>query len=79
MPDEIPEVIWNKDKTAGILNLITELNMLLSKSEALRMIKNGGIRLNQKKVEDPSFIVTIRDGLVLQAGKRKFVRLKLER
>ncbi|ASN06968.1 tyrosine--tRNA ligase [Virgibacillus necropolis] len=77
MPDEIPEVTWEKEATIGIVDLITDLGLLPSKSEARRMIKNGGIRLNQKKVEDPNFSVTIHNGLVLQVGKRKFVRVKM--
>ncbi|WP_404451372.1 tyrosine--tRNA ligase [Virgibacillus necropolis] len=77
MPDEIPEVLWEKEVTIGILDLIADLNLLPSKSEARRMIKNGGIRLNQEKVEDPNFKVEIKDNLVLQVGKRKFIRLKI--
>ncbi|MFZ3577790.1 tyrosine--tRNA ligase [Virgibacillus sp. DJP39] len=79
MPDEIPEVVWEKEATIGILDLISELNLLPSKSEVRRMIKNGGIRLNQKKVDDPNLQVTIQNNLVLQVGKRKFVRLKLSK
>ena len=77
MPNEIPEVIWEKETTIGILDLINDLDLLPSKSEARRMIKNGGIHLNQEKVEDPSHVVTIQNDLVLQVGKRKFVRFKL--
>lgn len=77
MPNEIPEVIWEKETTIGILDLINDLDLLPSKSEARRMIKNGGIRLNQEKVEGPSHMVTIQNDLVLQVGKRKFVRFKL--
>lgn len=78
MPDEIPEIMWKQDTTIGILDLVTDLDLLPSKSEARRMIKNGGIRLNQEKVADVNLVVTIKDGLVLQVGKRKFVRFKLE-
>lgn len=77
MPDEIPEVVWEKDLQRGILDLVVELKMLPSKSETRRMIKNGGIRLNQEKVEDPNHIVEIHNNLVLQVGKRKFVKLKI--
>ncbi|WP_430788306.1 tyrosine--tRNA ligase [Virgibacillus flavescens] len=77
MPDEIQEVVWVKDLQVGILDLVAELNMLPSKSETRRMIKNGGIRLNQEKVEDPNHIVEIHNDLVLQVGKRKFVKLKI--
>lgn len=41
------------------------------------MIAGGGIRLNGEKVSDAKLLVKITDGLVLQAGKRKFVKLRL--
>lgn len=78
MPDEITEVIWEKELTIGILDLIIDLNLLPSKGEARRMIKNSGIRLNREKVENPNLMVTIENNLVLQVGKRKFVRMKLK-
>ncbi len=77
IPSDMPEVVWDKEDKIGIVDLVKDLELLPSKSEVRRMIKNGGIRINQEKVMDPAFTVSVSDGLVLQVGKRKFIKLKL--
>ncbi|UOQ45945.1 tyrosine--tRNA ligase [Halobacillus salinarum] len=75
MPADIPEVVWTKSKSIAIVELVKELNLLPSKSEVRKMIQNGGIRINQNKISDPHMVITIEEGMILQVGKRKFVKL----
>ncbi|QOR65939.1 tyrosine--tRNA ligase [Cytobacillus suaedae] len=75
LPEDIPVVEWKGDPEVGILDLLVELKLQSSKSEARRMIQNGGVRLNEEKISDVNLQVAIKDGLVLQVGKRKFVKL----
>jgi tyrosyl-tRNA synthetase len=77
MPDEIPEAEWKGEGEVLITDLLAGLGLLSSKTEARKMIAGGGIRLNGQKVGDVQMLVKITDGLVLQAGKRKFVKLRL--
>jgi len=76
LPETIPAIVWEGLLQQEIVNLLVELKLQSSKSEARRMIKNGGIRLNGEKVTDDKLLVTIEDGLIVQVGKRKFVELK---
>jgi tyrosyl-tRNA synthetase len=76
LPDEIPVVEWAGKPEASIIDLLVELQLVSSKSEARRMIENRGVQINGNKVEDFQLHVTITDGLILQVGKRKFVKLK---
>ncbi|WP_258871332.1 tyrosine--tRNA ligase [Halobacillus trueperi] len=76
MPDEIPEVMWKGEEELLIVDLVKELGLLPSKSEGRRMIKNGGVRIDQEKVTDVNQTVQVTDGVVVQVGKRKFVRLR---
>jgi tyrosyl-tRNA synthetase len=41
------------------------------------MIQNGGIKIDSVKVIDVDLKVKVIDGLVVQVGKRKFVRLEI--
>lgn len=77
MPDEIPEAEWKGEGEVLITDLLAGLGLLSSKTEARKMIAGGGIRLNGQKVGDVQMLVKITNGLVLQAGKRKFVKLRL--
>ncbi|QAS54335.1 tyrosine--tRNA ligase [Halobacillus litoralis] len=78
MPGELPEVWWEKQKEVLVIDLVKDLGLLPSKGEVRRMIKNGGIRIDQEKIDDPSLIVSVVDGLVIQVGKRKFVKLRIQ-
>jgi tyrosyl-tRNA synthetase len=55
-----------------------ELKLLESKSAARKMIQNGGVRLNQTKVNDITLNVELEDGLIIQIGKRKIHRISLK-
>ena len=76
LPDDIPEEEWKGEEKISIVNLLVDLKMQNSKSEARRMIKNGGIKLNSEKVLDEQIEVEIVDGMVVQVGKRKFKKLR---
>ncbi|TKD72523.1 tyrosine--tRNA ligase [Pseudalkalibacillus hwajinpoensis] len=77
IPTDIDEVNWDGARNITVPNLVTTLGMMPSTSEARRMMKNGGIKLNQVKVTDIHKEIKIEDGLVVQVGKRKFKKLKL--
>jgi tyrosyl-tRNA synthetase len=75
LPTDIPEVDWTGESPIWIVDLLVELKMQSSKGEARRMIQNGGVKINEEKVEDVQLQVEVEDGLVLQVGKRKFMKL----
>jgi len=76
LPNEIPEVKWKGADTVSIVDLLVDLQLFKSKGEARRMIDNSGIKINGKKVEDIKLEVDVTDGLIIQVGKRKIVKLK---
>ncbi|MBN3555597.1 tyrosine--tRNA ligase [Fictibacillus nanhaiensis] len=76
MPDEIPVMEWSGAEEVSVIDLIVELKMLTSKSEARRMIANRGVKIYGEKVEDANLRVIVKDGLIVQVGKRKFVKIK---
>ncbi|MCS6834640.1 MAG: tyrosine--tRNA ligase [Anaerolineae bacterium] len=74
IPQDIPEEVMNEDKK--ILDILRDLKMVASGSEAKQLMKGGGVRLNGQVINDPQMVIT-RSSLpqVLQVGKRKYVRL----
>jgi tyrosyl-tRNA synthetase len=74
IPDDIPEESLAADER--ITDILRRLNMVASGAEARRLIQQNGVRLNEQPVTDVNALVTL-DMLpvVLQVGKRKFVRL----
>jgi tyrosyl-tRNA synthetase len=74
VPDDIPEEILAE--TERITNILRRLNMVSSGKEAKNLMKQNGIKMDGEAVTDPMTEVTP-DMLpvVLQVGKRKFVRV----
>jgi tyrosyl-tRNA synthetase len=61
----------------AIMKVLKESQLVSSTSEALRMIEQGGVRMNGEKVTDKNLAVKRGDTVVLQVGKRKFARVTL--
>ena len=61
------------------LKLIVACGFAKSNSEARRLIAEKGIRLNGEVIEDFNGTIAVKTGDVLQRGKRKFVRLQVEK
>lgn len=78
LPDEIPVIDWNGKMETTIIDMLVDLKLLNSKSEARRMIENRGVRINGNKVEDTNLQLSMTDGLIVQVGKRKFVKIKIQ-
>jgi tyrosyl-tRNA synthetase len=74
MPDDMQEVKLAK-KTWALYELLPEIGMVKSKSEARRLIKEGAIKLNGEAIKDIEASITIKNGDVLQKGKREFRKL----
>ena len=77
IPTDIPERKWDGEKRIGIIELLVKLELLPSKGEARKMIENGGVKMNSEKINDIFTEVSIVDGMILQVGKRKMMKLKL--
>ncbi|WP_299384227.1 MULTISPECIES: tyrosine--tRNA ligase [Helicobacter] len=75
LPSEVPE--FKKPCGIWIAQLLSECNLCTSNSEALRLIKQGGVKLNSQKVEDSK--INLNQGeYILQVGKRKFAKIIIQ-
>ena len=77
IPDDMPEVSIDLAEGMPIANLCKEAQLCPSTSDAMRMVKQGAVKINGEKVNDPKQIITESDAFVLQVGKRKFARIKV--
>ena len=75
LPSRIPE-FKIKEKTLNVLYLLVKTNLASSKSEAKRLVLQNGIKINGKTQKDWKETVQIKKGLILQAGKRKFIKIR---
>jgi tyrosyl-tRNA synthetase len=77
LPDDIPQVeISAEPVMASKLLVISKL--VPSSSEAKRMIKQGAVEIDRKRIDDPNILITPADGMIIQVGKRKFAKIKVK-
>ena len=75
MPDEMPEFTF--EAGIAIANLLKEAGLVNSTSDALRMIRQGAVKLDGEKLEDTKFEPAVGEA-VYQVGKRKFARVTVK-
>lgn len=75
IPDDIPEVTL-AGAPLGIGQLLKQANLCPSASEALRMVEQGGVRIDGMPVSDKALKIAA-GRFVVQVGKRKFARVTL--
>lgn len=77
--DELPSDMPTFEKNAGIwiAQLMNECALSTSSSEALRLIKQGGVKINGERLTDTKLNLEAGE-YVIQAGKRKFARILIK-
>jgi tyrosyl-tRNA synthetase len=77
LPDEILDMtVTTEDDTILIANLLKEANLVASTSEAMRMIKQGAVKLNgEEKITDTKLEIAKGTTAIYQVGKRKFANI----
>lgn len=84
-PKEIPTLPVHKafENSRGIIDVLLSTNLVKTKSEAKRLIEQGGVELilskGAKKITDINKILEFEEGMIVKVGKRKFVKLILEK
>lgn len=76
IPDEMQEVtVISESGHVAVANLLKQAGLVSSTSEALRMIEQGGVRLDGGKISDRGLRIAAGATVVAQVGKRRFARV----
>ena len=73
VPDDIP--VYSISKEDLIVNIIFNSGLLKSKGEARRMIKQGAVKLDEKRVDDIQATILPDREQILKVGKRRFLKV----
>ncbi len=78
LPEDIPEVrVAGESGGMALANLLKQAGLTASTSEALRMIRQGAVRIDGERVEDAGLVLPAGSTGVYQVGKRRFARISL--
>jgi len=78
MPEEIAEVeLAGHGRALAVPRILRDSGLVASTSEAMRLMKQGGVRIDGDKAEDPAREIASGEVHVFQVGKRKFLRIRV--
>ena len=77
-PSDVPRIeldrsLLKADGTIWIVDLLQASGLVDSRGEAKRLIRQGGVRVNEARIDSQDVDVPFESGLLLQVGKRAFV------
>ncbi len=72
-PDQIPEISVGAENELSLLEVLIKCKLAASKTDARRLISQGGIKINGLLARDESD--SVKKGMVIQKGKRHFVKI----
>lgn len=71
----IPSTQLEMTDAMEVLDFLVAIGMFPSKSEARRMVQQGGVQIDSVKITDPKFVVNPSDEIMVQKGKKTFLRV----
>jgi len=81
LPDEMPEAVLGRHLLdhgrITVVELMVQAGLAASKSEARRLVAQGGVSIDGGRVKRPEAAISVKDGLVVRVGRRRFLRIRL--
>ena len=78
IPDVMPEVSLQADNgSLSITQVLKQAGLTTSTSDAMRMIEQGGVKMDGDKISDKTWVLSAGTCVVVQVGKRKFARVTI--
>lgn len=76
IPEDIPEADYKSGICKNLPQMLVDLKLVNSKNEAKRLVEAGGVKIDGAKIEDLQAPICVHQGMVIQVGKRRFLRIK---
>jgi tyrosyl-tRNA synthetase len=77
LPQDMPEIAL-PGAPISLKNLLTATRLVETSGEAKHVASQGGVTLNGQKFTDPNAQITPSDGMIVQVGKRRFAKLRIQ-
>ena len=75
LPEKVSVFNLNQE-TVSLLELLKKTNLAASGSEAKRLIQQGAVEINQRKIKNIKEIISLKTPIILKVGKKKFIKVK---
>jgi tyrosyl-tRNA synthetase len=75
LPSEIQTYELPNDEPLSVVQLLRATGLAESNTQARRLISQGGVSIDDERVQDVHATIEVKDGVILRVGKRKFARV----
>ena len=76
LPENIPIYQYIGSESIEIINVLVNAKLASSRSQAKRLVEQGGVSIDEKIIKNSNDLLMPKDGMMLRVGKRKFVKIK---
>ena len=78
IPADLEEVSIISKEPIPLAQLLKQMNLTQSTSESIRMVKQGAVKVDSAKVDDPALVLAAGNTYIIQVGKRRIAKLHLQ-
>ena len=78
LPEDIPTFEMRPDEHLVITDLLVRAGLAASRSEAKRLVEQGGVEVDSDVVDSPTEEIIPEDNMLIKSGKRNYIRIKIK-
>ncbi|AUH73838.1 tyrosine--tRNA ligase [Legionella sainthelensi] len=78
IPEDLEEQSITLQNSLSLAQLLKQANLTQSTSESMRLIKQGAVKIDGNKIEDPGLELALGQTYIIQVGKRRIAKLRLQ-
>jgi tyrosyl-tRNA synthetase len=79
IPDDLAELCVMSSEPIVLSQLLKQLDLTKSTSEAIRLTNQGGVKVNGERVGDPSTRLSYDETYIIQVGKRRIAKVRIQK
>lgn len=78
IPEDLEELTLLIKEPVHLAQLLKQINLTQTTSESMRLVKQGGVKIDGHKVSDPALVLAFAQTYIIQVGKRRIAKVTLQ-
>ena len=77
LPTDIPIYQYTGNREQNIVDLLVKTKLVASRSEAKRLVEQGGVEIDGSTINNQQSTINVEDGITIRVGKRRYLKLEI--
>jgi tyrosyl-tRNA synthetase len=79
IPEDLEELTVLLNEPVPLAQLLKQINLTQTTSESMRLVKQGGVKIDGDKASDPALLLALGQSYIIQVGKRRIAKVLLQK